>query len=306
MQCTERPLLIMRKAATEVLREIFTLCNRQAVNCARPSRAKKFVAPKVAKSAPKKSARGKENVASQKTSLAQGHLAQAASTMTSEPPTADPEQDPGPVPGPSTSTSDEAQGAPRYPKRAGSRGKLYTECPALDDDDFLFCDDCGKEWEGDCPEHGPLHIIPDKEVSEARSDRALHTVPSCLAVLDSKIPGAGLGVWAKEAIPRRVRFGPYVGEIEKKKETGYGWGTVHCVDALDEARSNWMRYVNCARNSGEENLHPYQHEGELYYRTVCVILPNTELLVWYGDSYGRDLGIDPATYREPAKDARAF
>ncbi|XP_026271561.1 histone-lysine N-methyltransferase PRDM7 [Frankliniella occidentalis] len=144
--------------------------------------------------------------------------------MTSEPPTADPEQDPGPVPGPSTSTSDEAQGAPRYPKRAGSRGKLYTECPALDDDDFLFCDDCGKEWEGDCPEHGPLHIIPDKEVSEARSDRALHTVPSCLAVLDSKIPGAGLGVWAKEAIPRRVRFGPYVGEIEKKKETGYGWG----------------------------------------------------------------------------------
>ncbi|XP_026278850.1 histone-lysine N-methyltransferase PRDM9-like [Frankliniella occidentalis] len=283
----------------------------QAVSCARPSRrAKKFVAPKVARSAPKKTARGKENVAPQNTSLPEVNRARAASTATSEPPTADPEQDPGPAPGPSTST--QAEGAPRYPKRTGSRGKVYAECPALDDDDFLFCDDCGKEWEGDCPEHGPLHIIPDTEVLDARPDRALHTVPSCLAVLDSKIPGAGLGVWAKEAIPRRVRFGPYVGDITKKKETGYGWGirregkTVHCVDALDVARSNWMRYVNCARNSGEENLHPYQHKGQLYYRTVCVILPNTELLVWYGDSYGRDLGIDPATYREPATDARAL
>ncbi|XP_052125185.1 histone-lysine N-methyltransferase PRDM9-like [Frankliniella occidentalis] len=219
--------------------------------------------------------------------------------------------------------------------------------PRKENQTGTFCDDCGREWEGDCPEHGPLQVIPDSEVTIHISDcggseclfpsisaafltisppflplllqvavndpeRALRSLPSCLAVHDSKIQGAGQGVWAKQAISRRVRFGPYEGDITKKKETGYGWEirregkTVHCVDALDPAHSNWMRFVNCARNKGEENLHPYQYHGKLYYRTVCDIPANTELLVWYGDSYGKELGIDPKDYREPASDARAF
>ena len=33
---------------------------------------------------------------------------------------------------------------------------------------FVFlavCDECDREWEGDCPVHGPLEVIPDTKVS---------------------------------------------------------------------------------------------------------------------------------------------
>ncbi|KAK3908607.1 Histone-lysine N-methyltransferase PRDM9 [Frankliniella fusca] len=275
----------------------------QTAKCTRPSRAKAFVVPAKVK----RPARGKENVAPSTPAAhppeAQCRQAGPSRTASCEPTAAasvQGVQEPGP------------SGAARYPKRTGSRGKVYVEDPDLDDDDFLFCDDCGREWEGDCPEHGPLQIVPDTEVAAGVPERARHTVPSSLAVLQSKIPDAGLGVWAKEPIPRRVRFGPYEGDITTKRDTGYGWEirregkTVHCVDALDVTHSNWMRYVNCARHAGEENLHPYQHKGRLYYRTVTDIPAHAELLVWYGDSYAKDLGIDPKAHREAAADARPY
>ena len=30
---------------------------------------------------------------------------------------------------------------------------------------FSDCEDCGKEYDGDCPIHGPLNIVEDAEVS---------------------------------------------------------------------------------------------------------------------------------------------
>ena len=72
---------------------------------------------------------------------------------------------------------------------------------------------------------------------------------------------------------------------------------VHCVDASREDSSNWMRYVNCPRNLAEANLHPFQYKGALYYRTVSDIPANTELLVWYGNSYGKELGIDAKSFK---------
>ena len=53
-----------------------------------------------------------------------------------------------------------------------------------------------------------------------------------------------------------------------------------------------MRYVNCARNEDERNLIAYQYKGEIYYRSFKEIPPETELLVWYGQDYGKDLGIE--------------
>ncbi|XP_052132856.1 histone-lysine N-methyltransferase PRDM7-like, partial [Frankliniella occidentalis] len=221
----------------------------------------------------------------------------------------------GAPPAPPGPPSAGAPGAPRptrYPKRAGSR-RSYAEPELQDDDDFLFCDDCQKEWEGDCPVHGALEVIADTEVPVGHPERALLTVPPQLAIEVSKIPGAGRGVWTRQAVPRRVRFGPYEGDnAPTNKETGYGWEirregkATHCVDALDMTKSNWMRFVNCARHSGEENLYPYQYKGRLYYRVVRDIPPNTELLVWYGDSYGKELGLDPKVYKDPTQDTRAL
>ena len=66
---------------------------------------------------------------------------------------------------------------------------------------------------------------------------------------------------------------------------------VYCIDGKDERYGNWMRYVNCSRSENEENLFAFQYHGEIYYRVYKDILPGTELLVWYGDEYAKDLGI---------------
>ena len=65
----------------------------------------------------------------------------------------------------------------------------------------------------------------------------------------------------------------------------------HFLDGRDESHSNWMRFVNCSRCEDEQNLVAFQFRGEIYYRTYKTIQPGIELLVWYGESYAKDLGI---------------
>ena len=36
----------------------------------------------------------------------------------------------------------------------------------------------------------------------------------------------------------------------------------------------------------------FQYQGHIYYRSFKHIYPGTELLVWYGDGYARELGIE--------------
>ena len=81
-------------------------------------------------------------------------------------------------------------------------------------------------------------------------------------------------------------------------------GAVHrCVNASDVRRSNWLRYVNCARNYEEQNLMAYQHEGGIFYRACKDIAADVELLVWYDDQYAGD----QRTYSQPAspKDSKS-
>ena len=54
-----------------------------------------------------------------------------------------------------------------------------------------------------------------------------------------------------------------------------------------------MRYVNSARYEAEQNLIAFQYIGEIYYRTFKAIPAGEELFVWYGDDYGRHLGLLP-------------
>ena len=51
------------------------------------------------------------------------------------------------------------------------------------------------------------------------------------------------------------------------------------------------RYVNWTRDDEEQNLVALQYHGQIFYRTRQVVRPGCELLVWYGDEYGRDLSI---------------
>ncbi|KAH3891304.1 histone-lysine N-methyltransferase PRDM9-like isoform X2 [Dreissena polymorpha] len=170
----------------------------------------------------------------------------------------------------------------------------------FDDDHFPYCGECSKEFEGDCPVHGPYIYIQDKEVPEEDPLKAEHTLPDCLEIKRSKIAGAGLGVFSKEELESRIMFGPYGGDIiTDKNKSGYcrqgkiykdGKGS-HFVDAQNKATSNWMRYVNCAMTEADRNLVGYQYKGGIYYCTLKPVSPGEELLVWYRDELARELGL---------------
>ncbi|XP_041356285.1 zinc finger protein 724-like isoform X2 [Gigantopelta aegis] len=193
----------------------------------------------------------------------------------------------------------------RYPMRPRSLTN-YMNIEVPDDDRFLYCEDCGKEYDGDCPVHGPLNIVEDTKVPNTvkNKDKASCTLPAGLSIRKSGIPNAGLGVWADKFFPSRTQFGPYGGicekDIDKAHASGYCWQIYndtgrlsHFVDARDPSQSNWMRYVNCARTEEEQNVTAYQFSGQIYYRSFKPIKPGSELLVWYGQEYAKELGISP-------------
>ena len=49
--------------------------------------------------------------------------------------------------------------------------------------------------------------------------------------------------------------------------------------------------MNCSRCEDEQNLVAFQFRGNIYYRAYKPIPPGNELLVWYRESYAKELGI---------------
>ncbi|KAJ0178035.1 hypothetical protein K1T71_005858 [Dendrolimus kikuchii] len=179
-------------------------------------------------------------------------------------------------------------------------------------DAYIFCDKCGDYAYEYCSVHGPLLVIPDDTVP-AKSPyppyvpSAALTIPHVfLHIAPSIIPGAGLGIFSTLTLPRGVRFGPYKGTKTTDINSMYCWQIYdndhkpsHVIDAADPNKSNWMRYVNCARHWSEQNLVAYQYNGELYYRTVKLIPRFTELMVFYGSEFASMMGINLSTYNSP-------
>ena len=56
-----------------------------------------------------------------------------------------------------------------------------------------------------------------------------------------------------------------------------------------------MRFVNCAQREDEQNVLAYQYHGNIYYRTVKTIYPESELLVWYEEKVAKELDMDLET-----------
>ncbi|XP_061434464.1 LOW QUALITY PROTEIN: histone-lysine N-methyltransferase PRDM9-like [Lethenteron reissneri] len=182
---------------------------------------------------------------------------------------------------------------------ARARGKSTTEVEEPQDDDFFFCELCRDFYLAECSVHGPPEFIADAAVAPGVANRARLSLPQGLTVGASSIAGAGLGVWSnRKKLPKGVMFGPYQGEVsEENPVSEYCWliykNKKDCeyVDAQDESKSNWMRFVNCARNEQEQNLVAFQHRRQIYYRTFRAVGPGSELLVWYGEEFAQELGI---------------
>ncbi|CAL8314941.1 unnamed protein product [Boreogadus saida] len=163
------------------------------------------------------------------------------------------------------------------------------------------CDECRTFFLEECEVHGPILFMADRPVAVGEKDRAKKTLPAGFEIRDSGIPGAGLGVFycGDGGLPIGTHFGPYEGhrtDEEGALESGYSWEIYKSrhsdyIDAKRETLSNWMRYVNCARNEEEQNVIAFQHKGGILYRTCGLVTSGAELLVWYGDEYARHLGI---------------
>ncbi|KAJ8365181.1 hypothetical protein SKAU_G00140120 [Synaphobranchus kaupii] len=186
-------------------------------------------------------------------------------------------------------------------KLRSTRSVSYTEEEEPRDEDYLYCDECQAFFTDECQVHGSPSFILDSPAPMGAPDRAQLTLPPGLEVRVSCIPGAGLGVFNQDqTVARGVHYGPYDGELTDKDvaiDSGYSWmiyrgkRCVEYIDARRETHSNWMRYVNCARNEEEQNLVAFQHRGSILYRCFKPILQGQELLVWYGEDYAKDLDI---------------
>ncbi|XP_002683924.6 histone-lysine N-methyltransferase PRDM9 [Bos taurus] len=181
------------------------------------------------------------------------------------------------------------------------KGHVYQEVSEPQDDDYLYCEECQNFFIDSCAAHGPPTFVKDSAVEKGHANRSALTLPPGLSIRPSGIPEAGLGVWNEASdLPLGLHFGPYEGQIiynEEDSHSGYCWlvtkgrNSYEYVDGKDTSLANWMRYVNCARDDEEQNLVALQYHGQIFYRTCRVVRPGCELLVWYGDEYGEELGI---------------
>ncbi|XP_006524051.1 histone-lysine N-methyltransferase PRDM9 isoform X4 [Mus musculus] len=181
------------------------------------------------------------------------------------------------------------------------KGLAYEEVSEPQDDDYLYCEKCQNFFIDSCPNHGPPLFVKDSMVDRGHPNHSVLSLPPGLRISPSGIPEAGLGVWNEASdLPVGLHFGPYEGQITEDEEaanSGYSWlitkgrNCYEYVDGQDESQANWMRYVNCARDDEEQNLVAFQYHRKIFYRTCRVIRPGCELLVWYGDEYGQELGI---------------
>uniref|UniRef100_A0A8C5WK63 SET domain-containing protein n=1 Tax=Leptobrachium leishanense TaxID=445787 RepID=A0A8C5WK63_9ANUR len=169
-------------------------------------------------------------------------------------------------------------------------------CAQLEDE-LLFCEDCRLYFRDSCPQHGAPTFILDTPVPGNVPSRALLSLPEGLVVKERS--QGGFGVWCTiPVIPRGCIFGPYEGDIilERSECTVYSWavrenGSYFYIDASDDSKSSWMRYVACASTEEEHNLTAFQYRGKIYYRASQLIHSGTELMVWIGEEYARTLGL---------------
>ena len=70
----------------------------------------------------------------------------------------------------------------------------------------------------------------------------------------------------------------------------------HYIDGYNLDTSSWLRFINNARHSSEENIYAAECKSKIYYLTNKDIYPGQELLVYYGDEYAEFLGIDLDNY----------
>ncbi|XP_003738192.1 PR domain zinc finger protein 1 [Galendromus occidentalis] len=147
-----------------------------------------------------------------------------------------------------------------------------------------------------------VYIVPDQPCADDETrNRAEASLPRNLVLKPSQTLEDVVGVWSTDYIPRGTRFGPLTGDRYEKDSVPpnanrkYFWRVYsstdeyHYVDGFNVMRANWMRFVNPAYSSENQNLVACQLHGEIYFFTIKPIAPDQELLVWYCKEFAERL-----------------
>ncbi|XP_054759984.2 zinc finger protein 91-like [Lytechinus pictus] len=123
------------------------------------------------------------------------------------------------------------------------------------------------------------------------------------------------GVISRRVIDKGQCFGPYNGSLIDEKmaqDIGSTWelclrGVVwYYLDGRNISHNNWLSHISPARTTAEQNLEAFQHYGDIYYRAIDNIQPDTELKVFYSDEYREKIGckvkLDDLNYQRGTDD----
>ncbi|XP_041830044.1 histone-lysine N-methyltransferase PRDM9-like isoform X2 [Melanotaenia boesemani] len=137
--------------------------------------------------------------------------------------------------------------------------------------------------------NGPSFIL-DYPTSMGVPQRALLTLPYGLMIGRSSIPVAGVGVINHgPVVSPGMHFGPYEGVLTTNEDamaSDFSWeickgkDQYEYIDGAKDSYSNWMRYVNFARNKEETNLLAVQYKGSILFHCCRTIHTGDELMVW--------------------------
>ena len=112
----------------------------------------------------------------------------------------------------------------------------------------------------------------------------------------STIPNSGFGAFTNIHLPKGTVLDYYRGKKLNPKQynnlvdKSYVWNIKSkdrghfYIDAQDESKSNWLRFINDSRDH-RNNIKPYQYREKIFYKTMKDIYPGQELFVNYGASY---------------------
>ncbi|KGL81561.1 Zinc finger protein 488, partial [Tinamus guttatus] len=147
------------------------------------------------------------------------------------------------------------------------------------------------------------------------------SLPKFLWTSDNKLlhhhfPDIFATVHTTQDIPKEVIFGPCllqntlldtVASIALKCSDRRNIHYVFKVDVTSVHSPTglpWMRLVQAAANSKEQNLEAYLKNSQLYYRSTRKINKNEELLVWYDEELSRLLGFNEIKTQSPQNELR--
>ncbi|KJH52948.1 hypothetical protein DICVIV_00817 [Dictyocaulus viviparus] len=170
--------------------------------------------------------------------------------------------------------------------------------------------------------------VPDKPVQhQDAKNRAITSLPLNLTIRPSSQDPSRMGVWSVDYIPRGVRFGPLLGEVQQMngadcalicpaEAAGAGGSSTNAgstssrltvtpkrwkvispsggralktIIVEDDSKSNWMKFVNVSVTNETQNLVACQIEKDIYFYSIRSIKPNTELTFWFSKDYSQKL-----------------